>query len=143
MQPAHGGSETVVEQWAAATEAASEALQRHAIGEVPADSSGGVDTGLDVSAGDSVTLLASGAAALADGSGMSLGASTMLCYRVRSGQQLAKLAASGTTFEVAAKGRLELVVNFPGAWADRAGTLDPAWPRQAAASMTTFYPRPF
>ncbi len=144
---AHGGSDavaeqsdaqqsvaeqSVAEQWTAAIAAASEALQRHALVEVAADSSGWVDTGIDLNAGDTVTLLASGAAALADGSGMRFGASTMLCYRVRSGGQVAKFAASGATFEAPRTGRLELVVNFPGAWGDRAGALDAAWPRQAA-----------
>ena len=127
-----GESVAVVRQWRTAVAAAADELLRHAIVKVPADRSGWIDTGIDVNAGESVTLLSSGAASLADGSGLSFGASTLLCHRLRPSGQVAKFAAAGATFTAAAKGRLELVVNFPGAWLDPSGGLDAAWPRQAA-----------
>jgi len=127
-----GENMAVVRQWRTAVAAAGDELLRHAIVKVPADSSGWIDSGIDVNAGESLTLLSSGSASLADGSGLSFGASTLLCHRLRPSGQVTKFAAAGTTFTAAAKGRLELVVNFPGAWVDRSGGLDAAWPRQAA-----------
>lgn len=132
VEPSGGGRPSIVAQWTEAAVAAGSALRCYAIAEVAADSSGWVDSGIDVRAGESVTLLSSGEAALADGSGLSFGASTLLCYRIRPEGEVTKFVAVGSTFTAATRGRLELVVNFPGAWLDRSGTLDPVWPRQAA-----------
>ena len=128
---------TVVAQWKEAIAASGTALLRHAVVDIPADSPGWVDSGIDLKAGESVTLLSTGSAGLAGGADISFAAQTLLWRRIRSGGEIAKLPASTTTFTVAETGRLEFVVNFPGAWIDRSGGLDADWPRQAAAGVFT------
>ena len=112
-------------------------LRVHAVVTVPADSAGWIDAGIDVRRGETVSLLATGTAHPAGVPQMQFAPSLFLCYRVRPHGQVAKLPASTTTFTADADGRLEFVAQFPGAWADRNGTLDAAWPRNAAAGRYT------
>lgn len=108
-------------------------LGNQTVVEIPADSAGWVDTGVSVESGQAVTLLATGCARLAGGpEEPSFGPHLFLCYRVHPGGDFDKLPASTTTFVADRAGRLELIVHFPGAWLDRQGGLDAAWPRGAA-----------
>jgi hypothetical protein len=101
--------------------------------EVPADSPDWIDTGIEVRPGQTVTLLATGTAGPAGGPAeLSFLPQLFLCYRVAPGGDFDKLPAPTVTFPVDRAGRLELVANFPGAWRNRTGDLDPAWPRAAA-----------
>jgi hypothetical protein len=132
MTQAEQQAGTVVAQWRAAIAAAQPFLARHAIVEVAADSPGWVDSGVELRAGETLSLLCTGAAALAGGADIRFNPQTLLWRRIRPGGKVDKLPAASTTFSAGESGRLELVVNFPGAWQDPAGGLDPAWPRQGA-----------
>lgn len=124
-------------QWRQAITAAAGSLQRYAIVEVAADSAGWIDSGVELRGGESVSLLSAGSAGLAGNDAVSFEAQTLLWHRIRPGGTIAKFPAATTTFTAGAAGRLELVVNFPGAWIDPAGGLAPDWPRQAAAGAFT------
>jgi hypothetical protein len=101
--------------------------------EVPADSPGWVDTGVDVQAGQWVTLLATGTAQPAGGPDfLHFAPELFLCHRITPDGTFDKLPAPTTTFRAEHDGRLELVANFPGAWRDHHGSLDEGWPRAAA-----------
>lgn len=110
----------------------------HATVEVPAASEGWVDTGIDVTAGQTVTLVATGSAALVGGpDDLTFAPHLLLCHRITPDGQFDKLPAPTTTFVADVTGRLELIAHFPGAWTDRTGGLDPAWPRAAATGSYT------
>jgi hypothetical protein len=129
------GMQDVKAEWESAIAAAGAALLRHAIVAVPCDSPGWVDTGVDVRAGETVTLLSAGAVELPRDPPMRLANRIFLWRRIGGRGPIAKFTASTTTFDVGQAGRLELVTQFPGAWLDENGTLAPEWPREAARGV--------
>ena len=120
------------ESWQRAIEASSPALRIARIVNVPADSEGWVDTGVTVQAGESLSLLACGTAHPAGAEEVRFDPSLLLCRRIRGAQAFDKLPASCDSFTADSSGSLELVVQFPGAWNDPAGTLAADWPRNGA-----------
>jgi hypothetical protein len=123
----------VLEAWKDAIAASHKVLARHAILEVAADSAGWVDSGLDVSEGETITLLACGAAKISGDPKIAFGPHLFLWYRVGPHGSVAKFPAAAVTFKAREAGRLRLVANYPGAWLDETGGLDPAWPRAGAS----------
>lgn len=128
--------EAVRIQWREAIGAAGSCLLRSAVVEVPANSSGWVDGGVDLNIGEAVTLLAAGKV-LTQLPGIGFGANMFLWHRIGTDGPIAKFPASTQSFEARQAGRLMLVAQFPGAWLDQAGGLAPDWPRQAAGGSFT------
>lgn len=118
--------------------AAAAGLADTAVVAVPATTAGWIDTGVTVSKGQSVTLLATGAAALAGGpEDLTFPPQLFLCHRVTPDGGFDKVPAPTSTFVADRDGRLELIAHFPGAWSDQQGGLDGAWPRAAASGTYT------
>ena len=131
------GKEAITTAWEAAIAQAGEALLRHAIVEVPGDSPDWFDAGLDVRAGETVTLLTSGAFGLGGAPEVSFAAELFLWRRIGAHGAIAKFPAATDTFKAAESGRLYFVANYPGAWLDKTGGLSPDWPRNAATGAIT------
>jgi hypothetical protein len=121
--------DTVKAQWRHAIDTAGEALLRHAIIEVPANSAGWLDSGIDVVVGASISLLSVGKVQLSAEPEISFGANLFLWYRIGETGTIARLAAATATFTATQAGRLMLVGHYPAAWLDQAGNFDPSWPR--------------
>jgi hypothetical protein len=127
-----GSEKEIIAGWKNAIAESSEALLRHAIVEVPGDSEDWFDAGIDIRAGESVTLLTAGAFGLAGASDVSFAADLFLWRRIGRHGAIAKFPAVSDTFKAEESGRLYFVANYPGAWLDETGGLAPDWPRNAA-----------
>jgi hypothetical protein len=123
---------SIIAAWQDAIAASAEVLRCHAIVKVPADSADWIDSGLAVVAGDSITLLAIGAARLSEDPPIAFPANLFLWRRIGSAGRIDKLAAPTMTFQAKEAGSLMLVAHYPGAWRDETGAFDPDWPRDAA-----------
>jgi hypothetical protein len=131
------GKEAITSVWRGAIAQASEALLRHAVVDVPGDSPDWFDSGFDLHAGETVTLLTSGAFGLAGAPEVSFGADLFLWRRIGPHGAIAKFPASTDSFTAEESGRLYFVANYPGAWLDKTGALAPDWPRNAATGVIT------
>jgi hypothetical protein len=123
----------VIACWRDAMAASEEVLKCQAIVEVAADSAGWVDSGIEVAAGDIVTLLATGEARLSEDPEISFAANLFLWRRIGPMGRLDKFPAPTVTFEARETGSLMFVAQYPGAWSDETGGFDPAWPRSGAS----------
>ena len=132
MSPDLQDVETLGQQWRQAIEACASVLARSAIVEVPANSEDWVDSGIELQQGERVTLLAGGSAHVLDMPDLPFAPDLFLCRRISPTGAVDKFPGHTVTFNADSTGRLQFVAQFPGAWADRQGQLDPAWPRQAA-----------
>jgi hypothetical protein len=132
-----GEQKLVKAQWSRAIDGSGEAILRHAIIEVPCNSPGWIDTGVEMRAGETATLLSIGAVHLSEDPGMSLPSQIFLWRRIGTEGTITKFTAPTTTFEARQAGRLMLVTQFPGAWLDETGGLAPEWPRDAATGILT------
>lgn len=121
----------ITSAWKAAIAKSGEALLRHAIVEVPCDSPDWVDSGLDVRAGETVTLLSAGALGVAGAPEASFPADLFLWRRIGAHGAIANFPAAAETFTAKESGRLFFVAHYPGAWLDETGGLAPDWPRNA------------
>lgn len=123
--------------WKEAIVAAGDILLHHAIVEVPADSAGWIDSGVDIKIGDTATLLSIGDVRVSEDPDISFASHLFLWRRIGTSGAIAKFAAPTTTFEARESGRLMLVAQYPGAWLDETGGFAPDWPRSAASGTLT------
>lgn len=128
---------TSIAQWQDAIAVSGEVLRCHAIVDVPADSAGWVDSGVEVRPGDAITLLSIGRVRVSEDPEISFGPNLFLWHRVGTQGRIAKFAAPTVTFEADEAGPLVLVGQYPGAWLDETGGFDPDWPRAAASGSYT------
>jgi DUF3047 family protein len=119
-------------QWQAAAAGAKLHLARYTMVFLPADSGGWIDTGLLVSHGQSVTLLAQGQIWLSREADLFFGANITLWYRI-SGGEIARSPNNSVTFEASAEGTLSLIVKPPGEWANRQGDFLSDYPHAGAS----------
>lgn len=124
-------------QWREAIADAGEAILRHAVIDVPDDSSGWIDAGVDIERGQTATLLSIGELLVSEEPEIKFGPNLFLWRRIAPDGEIAKFPAPTITFEAEASGRLMLVAQYPGAWADAAGGFDPDWPRGGAKGSFT------
>jgi len=127
----------ITSAWKEAIAQSGESLLRHAIVEVPGDSPDWFDAGLDIHAGETVTLLAAGAFGLAGAPEVSFTADQFLWRRIGARGAIAKFPAATETFRASESGRLFFVAHYPGAWLDETGGFAPDWPRNAATGALT------
>jgi hypothetical protein len=123
--------------WAKAIEATGPHLRKHAIIEVPAGSRGWIDTGLDLRAGEEVSLFSAGMVWLAEDLGIGVEGDVALWHRIGTGGTIAKAIGTTTSFRADQNGRLMLVAKPPGEWLDVTGRFDPAYPRAGASGSLT------
>lgn len=121
-----------LQHWQQAIAACGPALKQSAIVDVPANSAAWVDSGITLAKGDSVTLLAVGSAHVLDMPQLPFAPDLFLCHRISPQGAVDKFPDDTVTLTADSDGALQFVAQFPGAWADPQGTLDPAWPREAA-----------
>ncbi len=124
-----------VANWKEAIVASGGALLRHTIVEVPADSAGWIDSGVDLKVGETVTLLSAGNVQVSEDPDIHFSSHLFLWRRIGMNGTIAKFAAPTTTFEANGSGRLMLVAQYPGAWLDETGGFAPDWPRSAASGV--------
>jgi hypothetical protein len=125
----------IVANWIEAIVAAGDTLLRHAVVEIPADSAGWIDSGVDIKIGDTATLLSIGDVRVSEDPDISFASHLFLWRRIGTSGAIAKFAAPTTTFEANESGRLMLVAQYPGAWLDETGGFAPDWPRSAASGV--------
>jgi hypothetical protein len=82
-----------------------------------------IDTGVEVSAGESVTLIGQGRLWISAQLGLGCGARVALWYRIGAGP-IAKSLGDSTTFTAERNGSLWLVAKPPGEWLDESGRFD-------------------
>jgi Protein of unknown function (DUF3047) len=83
-----------------------------------------VNTGVEVAAGESVTLIAQGRLWISERLGLGCTAKVALWYRVGDSGPIAKSIGDSTTFVAAHSGALWLVTKPPGEWLDESGRFD-------------------
>lgn len=125
--------EAVTLEWREAIMASRDVIERYAIVDVAADSSGWIDSGIEVAPGEAITLLAIGKVKVSEEPEISFAPNLFLWHRVGEHGQIAKFAAPTVTFKAREAGNLMLVAHYPGAWANETGLFDEAWPRDAAS----------
>lgn len=108
------------------------AARVQAVVDVPAASADWIDSGLEVRAGEQLSLLAAGKVWLSREAGIGFGPKVALWHRIGSDGPIAKSIGSTTTFKAARSGRLMLVAKPPGEFLDRSGRFDPDYPRAGA-----------
>jgi hypothetical protein len=89
-----------------------------------------VNTGVEVAAGETVTLLGQGRLWMSARLGLGCSAKVALWYRVGANGPIAKSLGDSTTFVAADGGALWLVAKPPGEWLDPGGRFDPAQRRR-------------
>lgn len=87
-------------------------------------SGGWVNTGVEVAAGDSVTLIGQGRLWMSARLGLGCSAKVALWYRIGSSGPIAKSLGDSTTFVAAVSGTLWLVTKPPGEWLDDSGRFE-------------------
>ncbi len=107
-------------------------LRQAAVVELPACSEGWIDSGIDVSAGEAISLLGAGAVQLAVEPDIRLFGNVSLWWRIGRDGHATKSIGETTSFNAPASGRLFLIAKHPGEWANQRGDLDPGWPRAGA-----------
>jgi hypothetical protein len=93
-----GDYRAIDDTWTTAASGASGSLESHAILHVSADEPGWIDTGLSISKGQEITLLAHGQVWLSREANLSFGPNVALWYRIGGGL-IARSAANSITFE--------------------------------------------
>lgn len=126
-----GDYRAVNDTWTTAASSASSSLETRAILYVSADAPGWIDTGLSISKGQKITLLAHGQVWLSREANLSFGPNVSLWYRI-GGSLIARSAANSITFESQDEGALFLIVKPPGEWANRNGDFLPDYPHAGA-----------
>lgn len=124
---------SVAAGWRKAIAANSALLREAAVVELPACSEGWIDSGIDVSAGDAVSLLGAGAVQLAVEPDIRFFGNVGLWWRIGRDGRATKSIGETTTFTAPASGRLFLIAKHPGEWANEKGDFDPGWPRAGAS----------
>ena len=124
--------DTTLRHWQQAISACGPVLKQSTIVEVPANSETWVDAGVRLDKGDAVTFLAAGSAHVVDMPQLPFAPDLFLCHRISPQGMVDKFPGDVLTLAADSEGDLQFVAQFPGAWADRQGSLDPAWPREAA-----------
>jgi hypothetical protein len=119
-------------QWQAAAAGTTLRLVRYTTVFLPGDSGGWIDTGLVVSRGQSVTLLAHGQVWLSREADLGFGANITLWYRITGGV-IARSPDSSITFQASTSGTLSLIVKPPGEWTNRQGDFLPDYPHAGAS----------
>jgi hypothetical protein len=122
---------TVDVAWTIAASRASDKLMDYAILRVPVDGPGWIATGLIISKGQKITLLAHGQVWLSREANLAFGPNVALWYRIGSGL-IARSAANSMTFEAKDEGALFLIAKPPGEWANRNGDFLPDYPHTGA-----------
>lgn len=116
-----------------AVEAAAPALRAHALVEVAATSPDWIDAGVELRAGEQVSLLAAGKVWWSREAGLGFGPKVGLWHRVGTAAPIAKSIGDTTTFAAPRDGRLMLVAKPPGEFLDDSGAFDPAYPRAGSS----------
>ncbi|MDR3409130.1 MAG: DUF3047 domain-containing protein [Methylovirgula sp.] len=108
-------------------------LRGAAVVELPACSEGWIDSGIDLSAGETVSLLSTGAVQLAVEPDIRFFGNVSLWWRIGRDGRATKSIGETTTFTASTSGRLFLIAKHPGEWANEKGDFDPGWPRAGAS----------
>ncbi|HUI22576.1 MAG TPA: DUF3047 domain-containing protein [Methylocella sp.] len=132
-QHAESDPATASAAWTKAIAASLPHLRNHAILDVSASSPGWIDTGLDLRAGEEVTLFSAGRVWLAKDLGIGVDGGVALWHRIGSGGTIAKSIDTTASFRAEEDGRLMLVAKPPGEWLDETGRFDPDYPREGAS----------
>ena len=119
--------------WEKAIAANASHLSRHALVEVLAVSAGWIDTGLDLRAGEEVSLFSAGMVWLAEELGIGVDGGVALWHRVGTDGTIAKSIGTTTSFRADRDGRLMLIAKPPGEWLDESGRFLPDYPHEGAS----------
>ena len=119
--PTHAQFRATLEPWVAAMPGG--ALAGHSFHRLPADRPPWFDTGVDVEAGQAVTLLADGRVYLSKALDIWVGPAFQLWCRVGERGPVFRGTRATHTFRAPERGRLWLASYFPGEWADTTGRL--------------------
>lgn len=122
--------------WAKAIAASAPHLRKSALVDVLAASSGWVDTGLDLRAGEEASLFSAGTVWMAKELGIGVHGGVALWYRIGGGP-IAKSIGTTTSFRAERDGRLMLITKPPGEWLDETGRFDPNYPHAGASGGLT------
>ncbi|HTV34698.1 MAG TPA: DUF3047 domain-containing protein [Methylocella sp.] len=117
--------------WGKAIEESRAHLRWGVIVDVLAASSGWIDTGVDLTLGEEVSLFSAGMVWLVKNLGVGLNGATALWYRIGPGP-VAKSVGTTTSFRAEQDGRLHLIAKPPGEWRDPSGNFDPDCPHEGA-----------
>ncbi len=123
--------------WAKAFESSQSFLRKYAIVEVMASSHDWIDSGVDLAAGEEVSLFSAGMVWLAEELGIGVEGDVALWHRIGPAGTIAKSIGTTTSFRADRDGRLMLVTKPPGEWLDRTGRFDPEYPRAGASGALT------
>ena len=123
--------------WEKAIAASAPHLSRHALVEVLAVSAGWIDTGLDLRAGEEVSLFSAGMVWLAEELGIGVDGGVALWHRIKPGGTIGKSIGTTTSFRADRDGRLQLIAKPPGEWLDETGTFLPDYPHEGASGGLT------
>jgi hypothetical protein len=119
--------------WRRAIATHGDLLRQSALVELPACSPGWIDSGIDVVAGESVSLLSTGAVQLAVEPDIRIFSNVGLWWRIGREGRAIKSIGETTSFSAPTSGRLFLIAKTPGEWATERGDFDPDWPRAGAS----------
>jgi hypothetical protein len=119
--------------WAKAVEASLPHLRQHAIVGVPAASAGWIDTGLDLSKGEEVSLFSAGIVWFAKELGIGFNGGFALWHRTGGDGTIAKSVGTTSSFRAERNGRLMLIAKPPGEWLDATGRFEPDYPHEGAS----------
>jgi len=119
--PTHAQFRAALEPWVASLPR--EAVTGHAFHRLPADRPPWFDSGLDLEAGQPVTLLADGRVYLSKALDIWVGPAFQLWSRVGERGPVFRGTRATNTFRAPEQGRLWLASYFPGEWADTSGQL--------------------
>ncbi len=119
--------------WEKAIAASAPHLSRHALVEVLAVSAGWIDTGLDLRAGEEVSLFSAGMVWLVEALGIGVDGGVALWHRIGMDGTIAKSIGTTTSFRADRDGRLMLIAKPPGEWLDETGRFLPDYPHEGAS----------
>lgn len=96
--------------------------------ELPGTGGGWVDSGIDVAAGETVTLFSAGTVWISRELNVGVGSQAAVWYRIGNSGRIAKAIGATDSFTVPEAGRLMLVAKPPGEFLDESGAFDPDYP---------------
>ena len=121
----------VAAQWLAAAARSGSRLERYAVLFLPGGSGDWADSGIPVTSGQQITLLAQGQIWLSREADLRFGPNVTLWYRVGRGL-IARSRGNGATVTAIEPGTISLIAKPPGEWANRHGDFLPDYPHSGA-----------
>jgi hypothetical protein len=120
------------ERWLAAAAQVGSRLEGYAVLFLPGDSGDWVDSGISVTRGQQITLLAEGRIWLSREADLCFGPNVALWYRVGEGL-IARSRGNSVTIAAGEQGTISLIAKPPGEWATRHGDFLPDYPHSGSS----------